>query len=626
MSTQKFILTIGISAIISTHSWSESLAQEAKFDFSSILTSVDNSDKSYRSSLDRIISTTDNKFISFGTFGNTAQTKEAQLLNTTVASPAAIYYDGATYNSAFIAIKHDGSGNVDWQISSAEGYVSSYTAMPTSDGGCVVAMKVSYESLNTYKSNVVLDIIDASGSSTKITVDWDENTFTDGKYHRIHYPALVKIDADGNVTATKVFSTSHAVAAKATDSYAFGTTDGLTINSACIDNNDNVYIAGLQREAIIVDGVTIEAHNVDEWDGDTQKSCGSAYIIKFDSNFNYLAHLCSQSEATKDQIDVITYKNDKLYIAGQVYGRKSFGIADKTDSDVDATPGSKAELWFASVNATDLTGNYIDVYTSTLTSDEYSTNIFRPKTMVISNDGEYAYLGGSFQRTGLTTQNGTIVMPGDKSKFCGFVAKISTTDGVLNNLYAHSTGISEFSTLLFDSNDSLWAYGYDWTKMSNDYVIGAYIFDRDLNIQNTLPLIKQNAMATSKAMAHIGNDFVFLAVLGSQTSAQVSFYNSDTTITPSGEYNAVIFGYSVDGNTSSLSTPCKTVGEDNIYVYAHNGVAHIKGAADKLVRIYDMRCSMVDSRYLTTDDETISLKRGIYIVNIDNRTQKISIE
>ena len=268
MSTQRFILTIGISAIISTHSWSESLAQEAMFDFSSILTSVDNSDKSYRSSLERIISTTDNKFFSFGTFGNTAQTKEAQLLNTTVASPAAIYYDGATYNSAFIAIKHDGSGNVDWQISSAEGYVSSYTAMPTSDGGCVVAMKVSYESINTYKSNVVLDIIDASGSSTKITVDWDENTFTDGKYHRIHYPALVKIDADGNVTATKVFSTSHAVAAKATDSYAYGTTDGLTISSACIDNNDNVYIAGLQREAIIVDGVTIEAHNVDEWDGD----------------------------------------------------------------------------------------------------------------------------------------------------------------------------------------------------------------------------------------------------------------------------------------------------------------------------------------------------------------------
>lgn len=621
-------IIIGLVAILTVAGSQNVVAQDFVYNFSSPLLSVDSTGKYTRTTFCEVVAGADGKFFSLGYFGNTTKTREATLLGTSVASPVAYNYHSNLYNKALVLTKHDAHGNVDWQVSSAEGDMCGGSVASTSDGGCVLALKLRYENESEYVSNVLIDLRDASGASTKVTADWDASVFTDGKYHRIYYPVLIKLDANGKVAATKVFSSAHAVAPKASDYYAYGCTDGFELQDVCTDDDDNVYVVGYQREALIVDGDTIEAHNISEWVGNPQHACGSSFVIKFDNNLNYVRHLSSQSEATNDQANHIAYRDGKLYLTGYVKARKTFSIAGATDADADAAPGEKSELWLASLSAADFSVNYLKIYASEYVDKERTEgNKVDVQFVEPSNDNKYVYVGGYIMRAGFVTKDGTSVLPGEESKNCGFVVRIAATDGALEKCYASQAGISMISSVSPNDDGSFWAYGYDWSALSAGDVIRAYLFDSNFDVSQRATLLTQNAMATAKSMARVDNDFVFLAIVASQKSNKVAFLNTDESIEPTTEYTAVAFGYSIAGGESALYTPVdKIESSSDINIYAHNHAAHIIGAAGEVVKIYDARGTLIRTAQLATAREAITLSPGLYIVSVDGINKKITIQ
>lgn len=74
------------------------------------------------------------------------------------------------------------------------------------------------------------------------------------------------------------------------------------------------------RTAFTIGNTTIEANEVEGWDGDTQKSVGGLFLIKLDKDGNYLANVKADGKAAHERILNMRFVNNQLYFIGVMTG------------------------------------------------------------------------------------------------------------------------------------------------------------------------------------------------------------------------------------------------------------------------------------------------------------------
>ena len=544
-----------------------------------------------RTDPEKVVTSADGYFLSLFKLGATATTNKATFFGRDLPEDVANaeFYVGNSYNSYRILTKHDEKGEVKWQVSTTEGDINEAYVAPSSDGGAVLVLNARYENSKEYKSNKVVELIDEKGNRKSVEVEPEE------PYKRIQHYIIAIINANGEVTKTKIFASNIEI-------------NKTSIRSVITDNDDNIYIAGYHNVTFTFGETQVTPHNGED--------NYSAFLVKLDKELNYKAHATSESEATKDVIDELLLENGTLYVVGRVTARVSFSFGGKTDANAEASPEKKTELWVAALDANNLSGKYLRINPTPLLEGE-KTNEYQPRSLVANNG--YLYLSGGAQKGGFVIGEKSIVQK-DKI-YHGFVAKIDANDGSLKDAYLLDTGISQFTTILPVNKNQFDIFGYDWsTGPINLY---QFVDENEITLDNTINLLNQSQMIVSGGAAKIDNNYVFAS---NYRGGGAKLYGNDEEIIENKPYTGISFGYTIIADDIATRSAITSKTNNNIKVEAAKGALRIEGAEGETAQIFDLTGRLVANQKITSNAESINLSSGIYILKINNITKKVIVK
>ena len=203
-------------------------------------------------------------------------------------------------------------GTPEWTVYSTNGEVANNTTFvaATHDGGAVAVLKFRHTDGHITEQPVIVD-----GTGKTFNVDWT----LDATGKRYYNGLVIKVNKNGAISWIKMIEVNHDPQPNATGSYATITSEAFYPKGVVVDANDNIFIGGNMRAELYVpkaDGslVTIPVHNVEGWNGDSQKSVGNLFVLKLDKNGNYVKHLVTTGTATCEQVQDMNFKNGKIYL------------------------------------------------------------------------------------------------------------------------------------------------------------------------------------------------------------------------------------------------------------------------------------------------------------------------
>ncbi len=252
-------------------------------------------------------------------------------------------YAGNSANQGLVVAKLSADGNLIWSMQSTQGEVSSNEVQlaATADGGAVVFANMRHSEGYTDQKPALKD---ALGNTTEI--DWT----TEGT--RNYRGVVFKLNADGEIQWLKQITANTTADAETYPKWNQSSRNigqGIYTYDIAVDNAGNIFLGGRQTAAITIDNVTIEPHNVATWTGNAS-SVGNMYIIKLDSEGNYLKHFVSTGASTYDNVERFLVVGNSLYVGGLIQGLK----------DTEVSLGDKA------VTATN---TYVSPYLALLDTD-----------------------------------------------------------------------------------------------------------------------------------------------------------------------------------------------------------------------------------------------------------------
>lgn len=297
---------------------------------------------------------TDGTLLAFGNVGAGSESDRV-LFGDNVIAVGTPYYNGTASPMTFCLTKIATDGTPQWCVYASNGEIASGNGrvMPTADGGAVVvtALRVTQgaEGLNP--------TLIGPGYSQTIT-----SPFLNVE-KRFYCPFVVKVDGDGKLLWTKLLTVETEPAAGVVDTEFIS--GGVTVADAAMDAEGNIYFAGNQRAAIYIDGQTIMPHNINGWDGDSQKSVGNAFLIKLDNTGKYVGHVTTAGEITQDNIRCLAVDGDKIYALLHMTGNgesTTVSLAGKSVEVPATTNLNLAAICFDS----DLSALWFNIYPNTL--------------------------------------------------------------------------------------------------------------------------------------------------------------------------------------------------------------------------------------------------------------------
>ena len=132
-------------------------------------------------------------------------------------------------------------------------------------------------------------------------------------------------------------------------------------------------------------------------------------------------------------------------------------------------------------------------------------NVIQVKALHVDKDGKTAYIAGGLNG-GLQIDQETLEQP--SGKLVPFIVQYDLTEGKAVAGYAHeSTGIGGASAL-FERQDTIYVFEYDWGVTSGNRVRLA-AFDKQLKRKKEIGLLNTKAMETSKDAVLAGGDVIF---------------------------------------------------------------------------------------------------------------------
>lgn len=358
-------------------------------------------------------------------------------------------YTGTSQNGNLVLQKVNKQGEILWTAYSDKGDVDHGAThiAATPDGGVVMALKVRAWVEEAGLRNL-LEYVNPDGVGYSVTDFANQK----GEYKYL----IVKIDSDGNIIWCRIISGE----VKTDTKYA--TKNNAYINGLALDEVGNIFLAGNFRTSLTflnddsATTTTLEAKNTSNWNGDSQAVVGDLFLVQLDSNGFYKKSLLADGTAKCAFFDKIVYDEGKLYLSARVQGD---GTEMKLGNVLlNLNPDRQTEF-LVSVNVSDFSVNYAN----NLESVSNSSNRF-----VVQNKGAQ-FMNGKLYFTGLLNgswkQNGESVIANPSSNMLkGFILQIDPFTGIVEkSAILLNGGISAFFGIYASSN-SLYAYGYDFSK------------------------------------------------------------------------------------------------------------------------------------------------------------------
>lgn len=336
-----------------------------------------------------------------------------------------VIFEGAPYNAGssnsgnLCILKTDAQGALLWNLHSTTSDFSGSTGSvaATADGGVVFTAKMRHTDGRLDEDMVLVD-----GKGETHTFDWK----VDRRYYRLLVGCL---DAEGALKWTRFIDLSTDPAPAASGNYVDFTADAAEITNPVIDSEGNIYVGGYFRADMTIateeGDVVLHPHNISTWNGDTQQTTGSLYVLKFNAEGEYVSSLLDEGEAGQSKILGLDIAGDKIYINGSLTnasGEQKLGNVSYT-GEGDFTP-------LIACLDTELT----PVWVKTLKGETIG--------------GKYGY-----QNTAVTVCNGDLWLVG---MFNGTISEPSNAD----NSFASATGnIREGFILKLDALTGEWIKG-----------------------------------------------------------------------------------------------------------------------------------------------------------------------
>ncbi|MBR1475830.1 MAG: Ig-like domain-containing protein [Muribaculaceae bacterium] len=357
-----------------------------------------------------------------GQVGSTATDQSLTFGNKVVASGVA--YSGNSANQALLVMKLNADGDVQWSINQTNGEASNNESRIacTPDGGAVILTNVRH---TEGYPNDNITLTDAAGGS--YAIDW---TATNGE--RSYRGLVIKVTSQGSIEWVRELVMNE-TADEATypkwsqSSRHIG--QGLKTYALDVDNEGNIYVGGIMCATMTIGDVTIEPHNVANWNGNSQNTAGNMYVLKLDADGNYVSHLVSEGEATQENVQGLKVVGDKLYMsvwAAGVAGTE-FSIGGK-----GVTPATTNGSWCLAELDTDLNVNWLKFYESSI-----SGSAWQMPTLVVAGDN--IYLMGTAKygiQIGETTYTNT---PANKARQ-SWIIQFAKADGTAQAATVLATG------------------------------------------------------------------------------------------------------------------------------------------------------------------------------------------
>lgn len=546
-------------------------------------------DSSNSESPNSIIESADGGLLTFCTFGSRTDGSPVYYNGTQVGTGCATTANTDNYNA--LVMKLDSDGELLWNVYSNSGdlTVNSSNIAATGDGGAVLALKMRYA--NGYPEKYP-KFTDADGS------EWTLENWNTG--YRVQYIVVLKIDNSGNILWVRKIEVDTKPEELASY-YTEGTPDGVDPYAIAVDSEQNIYIAGRYRKTLIFTNasngiVTLTPHNVVEWDGDSQDTNGDLFLVKLDSEGNYVDHITSTGIVARDQIVDMLYDNGKLYFAGNINSNDGTTVVSIDGKNITPTPYD--DIVIGCVNVSGFTTEWISTIQAFPASNGKHTTLIKNLQII---DNELYVMGhdiGGFGANG--SSQAAIASTGTLQE--GFIIKYSTADGSWLGGAVNGKSIGGYYGA-FKNGNTLYAFGYTLGSIFLDeYDESSWERTREIE------LITGGGMCTAWSCLSQGNNLYTFTRSNSGTS---TFYNSEITTETQGWGN-VLASWNVQGLTSAIQT---VTTDGAARIYGEDG--GVKIICDKTldVTICNMAGQIVYNGKIDAGHNFISLPQGVYLVN-----------
>lgn len=456
--------------------------------------------------------TNDGNVISLGNFGSLTDADNISFDGQVIATGAAT--NGTSENLNLLAIKHSAAdGSRIWSISSKKGDFSSMGVLAmtgTPDGGVAMLIDMRSSNVTPFESPV---IVDASGAEIDFP-DWNTSCW-------MICQVLLKLSVDGNLQWVKPIIADQLPVPNASS----GASVNVTTRSAfpyalAVDNDGNFYIGGNFRTPMIFTGAgnatyILQPRNLDSYNGDTQVSAGALYLVKLDSEGNYLTHLRASSAdgITAEYINNIDIDGENIYFSGTICGKANSSLTiGKGTATVTLTKSSDQNgVMIGCLKASKGTDTLTPVYLTCVNSVPVSGS---PQ---IQNRG-FFFADGSLYLTGLfkggiaanESEESSIQSAGTPLE--GFCLRFDAATGKLEAGYANKISIGGYvNGGIF--NGKLYLAGYRLNGQT-----GAFIDVLDpstLELKSTTTIAKAGGAPTlSAAFVDVKNNRLYSLTRG----------------------------------------------------------------------------------------------------------------
>lgn len=476
-------------------------------------------------------------------------------------------------NDNLLLTKVNADGTAAWHVYSKQGRVANASAATTSDGGVVVAAVTSFTAFNAkdatdIPANSILDIVDADNHTTTI-----EKAFAGSAVFDI---VVLKISADGHLDWFKHFAADDA--------------SSLTAKIA-VDNTDNIYIGGQHAKTLSFGENAVAA-----------RSAKSLYLVKLDNAGNFVKSFDISGTDAEDYIDVVTFADGKIFVAGRVKAKAEGNTI--AFADITLAPTTFDDV-FAAAFSTDLVPVWASIANSVAASDGKHTS--QVKGIDVS-EGFVLVSGlvkGGYKAAGATDA----VTMSSGTKLEGMVIGFSIADGALSKGVCVSEGISGLYSATIKGN-KIYAFGYN---IANADEQGSSLFEFDGENAN------ENVIATTNEPASAGYPTTFYAkFVNSSLLAGVRAKGKGINVlgnvydyTNQKDFTATVMSINLKDVFGGIST---TETADDARIWAVSGAVKISVASPTSVAVYNVAGQIVAKR-IVTDETTIALPAGFYIVN-----------
>ena len=412
---------------------------------------IDNNAENGASSVTSVQAYADNCVLIAGRFATCTESPDAATFLGEQVVGAPFTPNMSQTNNNILIAKVQPSGEVVWMIHSDRG-TGEAVAVPTADGGALVFAMMTHTQKNALGDDYVLRMKHNEEELCSAKRSFDgENT--------IQYGFVLRVTKDGKASISAEISNT------GDNKNAFG-----AINWA--SDKEYYYLMLNDTAAMQVNTQTI-----------TPEQGGSMVVLKFDQDGQYQGSLQTKGQAVSSRSGQLVCSNNTLFAATVVDADELQSIyLYRWSLESDAQQG--AILHGVKVN---------------------NKNVIQVKALHVDKDGKTAYIVGGLNG-GLTLGEQTLEQP--SGKLVPFIVQYDLAAGKAVSGYAHeSTGIGGASAL-FERQDTIYVYEYDWGATSGNRVRLA-AFDKQLKRQKEIGLLNTKAMEVSKDAVLAGGDVIF---------------------------------------------------------------------------------------------------------------------